>query len=88
MEIILIILQCAANSDYTEIFAQTLSFDVLSSREVCIDVTINDDAIFEEDEEFQLTLSQSSLSPMFPPVTINPALSTVMILDDDCEPQN
>ena len=83
----IILLQYTANSDYTEILAQTLPFDVLSNREVCVDVTISNDVIFEENEEFQLTLSQSSPPPMFPPVTINPALSTVMILDDDCEQQ-
>lgn len=69
--------------DYTEISDQTLSFDVLSIREVCIDITVNDDDVFEEDEQFQLTLSQTSPPPTFPPVTIDPALSTVTILDND-----
>lgn len=73
----------SGTSDYTEISDQILSFDLLSNREVLIDVTINNDNIFENDETFSLTLSQPSPLPTFPPVAIQPSVSTITIVDDD-----
>lgn len=73
----------SAASDYTEITNQQLSFDLLTPSPACVDITINDDEIFEEDEQFQLTLSQLSPPPSFPPLTIDPPMAVVTILDND-----
>ena len=74
-----------AQLDFTEISEQALSFDVLLVRQQCINVAITDDARFEDNEQFQLTLSQSSPPSTFPVVTIDPRLASVTIIDDDGE---
>ena len=74
-----------ANSDYTEITNQQLSFDLLSPSPSCVDITVTDDQIFEEDELLQLSLSLPSPPASFPPLSIDPATAVVTILDDDGE---
>ena len=73
----------AADPDYMDITNQQLSFDLLTPSPACVDITVNDDQIFEEDEQFQLTLSLPSPPPSFPPLTIDPPTAVVTIIDDD-----
>ena len=78
-----VIFDNTADSDYTEVTNQQLSFDLLTPSPACVDITVNDDQIFENDEQFQLTLSQPSPPASFPPLTIDPPTAVVTILDDD-----
>ena len=73
----------SADSDYTMITNQQLSFDLLTPSPACVDITVTDDQIFEDDEQLQLTLSQPSPPVSFPPLTIDPPTAVVTILDDD-----
>ena len=73
----------AADPDYVDITNQQLSFDLLTPSPACVVITVNDDQIFEENEQFQLTLSLPSPPPSFPSLTIDPPTAVVTILDDD-----
>ncbi len=53
------------------------------NREVCTPIPITTDAIFEPDEIFTASLALPNPAPSFPPVRIDPELTTITIGNDD-----
>ena len=54
-----------------------------STHRQCFDVNITDDEALEDTERFSLTLTLADGSNV--PVLINPGVSEVEIVDDDCK---
>ena len=65
-----------APTDYQTI-SETLTFDRQTNR-TCRNITIEDDAIEEPSEFFNVTLTTDDIS-----VILDPRIATVMIIDDD-----
>ena len=60
-------------------FTQNLTFALVSNFSSCIDISIIDDAVLENDETLFLESVNTSL------VTAVPPALTITILNDDCE---
>ena len=73
----------AGGSDFTSITGGTVSFPANSSAAQTINVTLNNDALDEDDETFTLTLSGLSATGN---VTLGTATATGTILDNDATP--
>ena len=70
--------------DYTELRADS-TFVIISdeNRRVCIDVVINDDILLEEVEFFSVQIVPPDV--LSPNIRLDPDLTFVEILDDDCK---
>ncbi|MBL8246041.1 MAG: Ig-like domain repeat protein [Rhodanobacteraceae bacterium] len=73
----------AGAADYTAISGGSVSFPANSSASQTVNVTLNNDALDEDDETFTLTLSGLTATGN---VTLGTALATGTILDDDATP--
>ena len=51
----------------------------MSNFTICVDITLIDDAVLENDEAFLLESVNTSLVTAIPPAV------TIMIINDDCE---
>ena len=60
-------------------FTQNLTFALVSNFSSCIDISIVDDAVLENDETLFLDSVRTSLVTAIPPAV------TITILNDDCE---
>ena len=59
--------------------SQNLTFALVSNFSSCVDISLVDDAILENDEAFLLESMNTSLVTAIPPAV------TITIVNDDCE---